>query len=485
MRRLKILVIDVGTSSMRGILFAADGCQLESYQVKYDVKLLENGYIEQDPQDFRNALIKIVTTLSHTHFDAIALTSQRSSVIPVNAMGEPLCDAIMWQDKRTVECCAELEGQNELIFSRCGSRVNPVFSGSKMKWLKEHQRKIYDAAAKLLVIPDYLVYIMSGKFISDHTYGSRSLLMNLKEGIWDKDQLALFGIDEEKLCELHLAGSIIAEVSAEFAKLTGIQSGIPIISAGGDQQCGMIGQGAVEEGICSLTLGTGAFLLTPCVHYPTHLEMDVVCNASSIQSQYILEASVLTCSSALEWFHRTFCSDVEDFYGWVNETALNTDADGTLALPYFQGRSTPDWNSNACAMFYNITLKTTREMMLKALLEGICMSIAENIEIFRKYTKVNSICISGGMSASSGFSQLLADVCGCEIICSDNAQSTANGAFMVAACALDLYKNIPEAYVAVNKQNKAQRYFPNMNKHMKYNELRKQMQLLYQKTMQN
>lgn len=482
---MKILVIDVGTSSMRGIVFADNGSQLESYQVKYDVKLLENGYIEQDPQDFRKALIEIISTLSPYDIDAIALTSQRSSVIPVDEKGKPLCDAIMWQDRRTVECCHELEKQNELIFSRCGSRVNPVFSGSKMKWLKENQREIYDAASKLLVIPDYLVYIMSGKFVSDQTYGSRSLLMNLKSGTWDHDQLALFGIDEEKLCELHLAGSIIAKVSEEFANLTGIKSGLPIISAGGDQQCGMIGQGAVKEGICSLTLGTGAFLLTPCIHYPEHLEMDVVCNASSIQSQYILEASVLTCSSALEWFHRTCGSDIDNFYEWVNETALNTDADGCIVLPYFQGRSTPDWNSHASAMFYNITLKTTREMMLKALLEGICLSITENIEIFRKYAEVNAICISGGMSASSGFLQLLADVSGCEIICSNNLESTASGAFMVAGCALGLFKDMSEAYAAVNKQEKAQRYVADVNKHMKYNELRKQMQSLYQKTMQN
>lgn len=482
---MKILIIDVGTSSMRGIVFAADGCQLASCQVKYEVKLLENGYIEQDPQDFRNALIEIISTLSPYDIDAIALTSQRSSVICVDAEGVPLCDAIMWQDKRSVECCRELEVQNELIFSRCGSRINPVFSGSKMKWLKEHRREIYDAAKKLLVIPDYLVYIMSHQFASDQTYGSRSLLMNLKEGTWDQNQLKLFGIDEEKLCELHLAGSIIAAVSDEFASSTGIRSGLPILSAGGDQQCGMIGQGAVHEGICSLTLGTGAFLLTPCVHYPDNLEMDVVCNASSIQSQYILEASVLTCSSALEWFHRTFCSDIDNFYDWVNETACSADSNGCIVLPYFQGRSTPDWNSDACALFYNITLKTTREMMLKALLEGICMSITENIEIFRKYTKVNSICISGGMSASSGFSQLLADVCGCEIICSDNAESTASGAFMVAACTLGLYRDVADAYNVVNKQSNVQHYVSDMNKHIKYNELRKQMQSLYQKTMQN
>lgn len=484
MKAVKILVVDVGTSSMRGIVYAADGSQLASCQKKYQVKLLDNGYIEQDPQDFRGALIDIVSNLSGHDIDAVALTSQRSSVIAVDEKGKPLSDAIMWQDRRCVECCNDLMSYNELIFSRCGSRVNPVFSGSKMKWLKENRRDLYDQAYKLLVIPDYLIHVMSNQFASDKTYGSRSLLMNLRQGHWDEEQLKLFGIDQEKLCELHEAGSIIASVSDDFAALTGIRTGLPIISAGGDQQCGMIGQGAVSEGICSLTLGTGAFLLTPCEHYPNHLAMDVVCNAASVASQYILEASVLTCSSALEWFHSAFCSDHEDFYGWMNETALHADSDGCIVLPYFQGRSTPDWNSGATAMFYNLTLKTSKEAMLKALLEGICMEIAENIEHFKKYAAVDSICISGGMSASEGFSQLLADVCGCRITRSDNSESTAAGAFLVAACALGLYSNVAEGYRAVNKELHTVSYDPNLDKHKKYNEMRKQMKHLYQQIME-
>lgn len=480
---MNILVIDVGTSSMRGIVFSANGHQLSDYQVKYDVKLLENGFVEQDPQVLRKALIEIVRRMSAITFEAIALTSQRSSVIPIDAKGEPLCDAIMWQDRRSVESCHELEKWNKKIFACCGSPVNPVFSGPKMKWLKENRRDIYDCAKKLLVIPDYLVYLMSGNFVSDLTYGSRTLLMNLKNGAWDLNQLALFGVDEEKLCELHEVGSIVAKVSDEFARSTGIRSGISIISAGGDQQCGMIGQGVVKEGICSLTLGTGAFLLTPCIHYPKNLEMDVVCNASSIQSQYILESSVLTCSSALEWFRRTMCGDIQNFYEWVDEIALRTNSESCMVLPYFQGRLTPDWNSSASAMFCNITLKTTREILLKALLEGICMSIAENIEVFRKYTMVNSIYVSGGMSASSGFSQLLADVSGCQINRSDNAESTASGAFLVAACTLGLYKDINHAYSVVNGQMNVQSYWPNVQKYDKYSEKRKEMNLLYRKTM--
>ena len=108
----------------------------------------------------------------------------------------------MWQDKRTVPLCQAMEEHHREIFQLCGSRVNPVFSGAKMKWMRQNQPDLYEKAYKLTVIPDYLVYHMTGNFYTDYTYGSRSLLMNLKTCRWDPRLLELFEVDEEKLCEL-------------------------------------------------------------------------------------------------------------------------------------------------------------------------------------------------------------------------------------------------------------------------------------------
>ena len=321
-------------------------------------------------------------------------------------------------------------------------------------------RDSYEKAYKLTVIPDYLVYHMTGNFYTDHTYGSRSLLMNLKTCQWDDRLLELFEVDKEKLCELKAPGSILGYTTKEFSELTGIAEGVPVISAGGDQQCGMLGQGVVKQGQVSLTLGTGGFLLTTCREVPENLDWDVVCNASSEAGAYILEASMLTCTSAMEWYKRNFFREETDFYGKLNDilTEIPAGSHGCLALPYFQGRSTPDWNSDATAVFAGITLNTSREDMLKALLESICMEISNNIASFEKYVPLEKILINGGLSKSEAFNRMQADIYGKPVVRMDNAESTAIGALMVASVTMGRYQNVEEAFAGIRKNAGAKEY---------------------------
>lgn len=308
---MNILVIDVGTSSMRGILFTHEGKLLAEKQTLYSVSYLENSWAEQEPSDWENALYGIMKTISgeaeenQWTIDAITITSQRSSVIPVDSSMHPLCNAIMWQDKRTNEICERLDSLNSKIFSLCGSRVNPVFSASKMTWIRESRPEIYKKTYKFLVIPDYLIYLMTGELHTDYTYGSRTLLMNIYKPQWDEELLDIFQVDREKLCDLIVPGSICGKITKEFAELTGCPEGIPVITAGGDQQCGAIGQGVVEKGILSATAGTGGFLITATDEVPKHLESDVICNYSSIKGQYVKMGKVDTITRE-SWIMSTF-----------------------------------------------------------------------------------------------------------------------------------------------------------------------------------
>lgn len=260
---MNILVIDVGTSSMRGILFTHEGKFLAEKQILYNVSYLERSWVEQEASDWENALYGIMKKIAKEAdenrwmIDAITITSQRSSVIPVDQSMRPLCGAIMWQDKRTNEICVRLTPLNDKIFSLCGSRVNPVFSAGKMTWVREERPEIYNKTYKFLVIPDYLIYLMTGELYTDYTYGSRSLLMNIHNHQWDQELLDIFRVEKEKLCDLTEPGSICGRVTQEFSELTGCPQGIPVITVGGDQQCGAIGQGVVKKGVLSVTAGTG------------------------------------------------------------------------------------------------------------------------------------------------------------------------------------------------------------------------------------
>ena len=190
-----ILVFDVGTSSMRGVLMNEQADILCQFQEKYHPDFHLLIYVTQNPEIWRSLLYDIAKNIQiwceeHGHkVEMISLTAQRTSMIPVDRDGNALCDAVMWQDKRNIKTCMRLAGYNGDIIRRSGTMVNPVFAGSKMAWLHENEPEIYDRSYKLFVVADYLFYHMTGQMKTDRTYASRFHLMNLRTGQWDKQLL--------------------------------------------------------------------------------------------------------------------------------------------------------------------------------------------------------------------------------------------------------------------------------------------------------
>ncbi len=576
---MNILVIDVGTSSMRGILLSHKGEELTKKQCFYKASYKVGGRVEQSPSDWEGALYMIVKEisailLSHKgeeltkkqcfykasykvggrveqspsdwegalymivkeisakvleegwKIDAISITAQRSSVIPMDVHLRPLSDAIMWQDKRANEICEALQSENERIFSLCGSRANPVFSGGKIAWIKKHCPELYRDTYKFMVIPDYLIYLMTGNICTDHTYGSRSLLMNLRTCEWEPELLALFGVEAEKLCDLVEPGSVCGVTSKEFANITGCREGIPVITAGGDQQCGAVGQGVIKKdlvepgsvcgvtskefanitgcregipvitaggdqqcgavgqgvikkGILSVTAGTGGYLEAASEGVPENLQPDIVCNVSSVKNQYILEASVLTCCSAFDWFRREFYENAD--YEEINKViaSVSPGANGCLCLPCFQGRSTPDWNNEAKGMFANVTLATTKKDMLRSLLEGIAYELGNGIENMKKYVEISSVYVNGGLTESEVFNEIQCNVYGSRIVRRGTADATARGALMIGATALGMYDTVESAFGAISQGDKTKAYKPSAEISAVYARCREEMNRVY------
>lgn len=482
---MNILVLDVGTSSMRGILFSAEGTELASKQCLYRADYMENGWVEQNPLDWEKAMYEILRTISEKadaqklRIDGISITSQRSSVIPVDDSIRPLCRAIMWQDKRTADICKELECENERLLRLCGSTVNPVFTASKLTWIRRERPDVYEKTYKFLVVPDYLVYLLTGNLCTDYTYGSRTLLMNIRTCQWDEELMELFEVEKEKLCPLAEPGSICGYLSKKAADKTGCPQGIPVITSGGDQQCGAIGQGVVREGALSVTAGTGGFLITAIDEVPKELKPDVICNHSAIKNQYILESSVLTCSSAFDWFCRNFYENYT--YEEINRIVEKTPAgaDSVICVPYFQGHGAPDWNSQARAVFSGITLHTKKSDLLRALLEGICYEIANGIDIMKNYVDIQHILINGGLTNSEVFNTIQCDVYGMDLIRRGKTDATARGALMVALTALEVYETVADAFETIRNQGEICDYHPNPENTKKYQECRAKMNELY------
>lgn len=483
---MNILVLDVGTSSMRGILYGKEAAVLHSCQIPYQV-VCRGGEVEQPASDWENALYEILKDIvsycdtEGIEVEALSLTSQRSSVIALGKEGNPLRPAIMWQDKRTQGICDELRPKEEWIAAKTGARINNVFSGCKMRWIRQEEPEVYQKAEKLLTIADYLAFLMTGNLRTDHTYASRSLLMNIRTREWDDELLDTFMVEREKLCDLIAPGSVHGYTTKELKEKTGLPSGIPLISAGGDQQCAAVGQGVIGPGTMEITVGTGAYILAYSDKVPEGLRSDIICGAAAISGGYSLEASILTCCSAYDWFRRTFYNND---IGLMNEEITETapGSGGCIALPYFQGRGTPDWNGSAMAHFADLTLSTTRGEMARALLEGLACEIYENAAVLEGYAGASgAVYIGGGLTNFEVYNQMQADICGRTILRCDDRESTALGAFLSAALTLEEYASLEDGWKDARKSTPYETYTPDQEAAAVYRKVYAKKQELYGK----
>jgi len=480
---MSILVLDIGTTSMRGILYDSQGNKRVVHQVKNHPRFEENGIVNETPLDWSENTYEIFREILGSgmaeDLEAISVTSQRSSILPVDRNGNPLMDTIMWQDVRNREICRKLEPYNEKLFAKTGSRVNSVFSGSKMTWVRKEAPEIYRKVYKFVNIPEYVMHLMTGGYNSDYTYASRSGLMNLHTKTWDDELLEMYEVERDRLCTLHEPGSIVGTTNAFFREKTGCPEGIPVITAGGDQQCAAIGQGVTSAGNVSIVAGTGGFIIAACDGIPENLTDNVICNCSSIAGKYVIEANVLACSAAFDWFAR-------EIYGMEKIDYRLTEAELTrkpglsdcLAVPYLKGRGAPDWNANAKAIFADVTLATERSDLFKALMEGIFMELANHIAAFSDYVDIGNICVSGGMTASPAMNQLQADVYGRDIFVYEDPEATAKGAFLVALVGCGRYGTVDQAFRAVVRPQ-GTTYTPDAALSEAYAEKRERMNRLY------
>lgn len=485
-----ILVIDVGTSSIRGVLYDPQGKPLFWKQISYCVQYFGEGMAEQNADDWANAVCVIGKAAAEfaaekkISIDGISLTSQRSSIIPVGENGEALRPAIMWQDKRNAGIVAELASCQEKVHRLAGARINTVFSGTKMTWFRRMEPELYKKTKKICTIADYIVSRITGKYVTDHTYGARSLLMNIRTLEWDPELLDIFEVDREKLCALAPTGSVIGTVSREFAEKTGLKSGIPLVSAGGDQQCAALGQGIIHAGSAEITTGTGAFLLAYSDIVPEEIPSNIICGAHAIPGKYVMESSMLSCAAMYNWIMRTLFSEEKSIEA-VNAAVERAPAgaNGCIVLPYFQGRGSPDFNSNATGCFANMNLGTTRDDMARALLESIAYEANENLQILEKNTgKIEEIQIGGGLTRFSAFNQMQADVYQKKLLHDkDSSEQTAIGAWVSAAVALNACESYEKALSFALAGHSVETYMPNEKISGVYQQGQKHMQELYRK----
>lgn len=443
---MHILSLDVGTTSMRGILYDREGREVACETVLTPLLIdQKKNTMEQNPLVYRRGAVQICRGIAARYpVDAVSVTAFRSTPTLVDRQGEALCPFIMWQDTRNSAICESLRPHNQRIYQTCGASVNTVFTGTKLTWMKRFWPEAYQKAYKAMIVPDYIIHAMTGTFATDRTFGSRTLLMDIRTLQWNDDMCRLLEIDRNKLCELCDQGGIRGGVTPEFARATGLKAGIPVITAGGDQQCGALGLGVMDSQTIEVNSGTGSFVIS-LVDKPCLENSNVICNVAAVPGLYTQEMNIIASASAVNWLIREYFpeywGDQPDFDA-VNRIAAQTPAGahGLLSVPHFQGCGSRDWNPQARAGFWGFSLGSKRGDMIRALYEGIAAEIAKSIDALPSQCQsAKEIAVAGGLSRSNIYLQILSGMTNRTLLRSHHMQATARGAWISAAVTLGLY----------------------------------------------
>ena len=463
-----VITVDIGTTSMRAILYGDAGRVVHVHQRENAPTFFSDGRVEQAPQTWAGILAESLKTcadaaLAHGIVPAcVAVTAQRSSVIPVDADGEPLHPAIMWQDRRTADLAQAMARFDPLVYGRTGLKISPVFSALKMTWLRRERPDIWRKTHKMIGIQDWVLYLLSGRFVTDHTFGSRTNLFDLSQRCWDAELLSLFEVEPAMLCDLVAPGAIVGGVTPVMARATGLAPGLPVVSAGGDQQCAALGLGLFSGRRAVSNTGTGSYLIGHSDHPVFDEKMRLACNVSAVPDAYIVEAAVLTSGAIYRWFCEAFLGDATAFVRANAEAAgAPPGANGLLLLPHFKGSGAPYWDPQARGAFYNITLSTTRGEMARAILEGIAVEMKGSLELVERLCgQVGTVSVSGGMTRSDLFNQIQSDVFDRPVQRFANDEATSLGAWIAGAVAVGLESSYPEAFARASDGGACADYSP-------------------------
>ncbi len=487
-----IVTVDIGTTSIRAVLFDEDGRSRYVSQRDNPPHYFPDGRVEQSPNTWKKFLFELLADCANAaeafrlDLSAVSVTAQRSSVIPVDAAGEPLHDAIMWQDQRTDRMCRDMQEHTAAVFQKTGLRISSVFSAPKMRWFREERPEIYRRAHKLAGIQDYVLYLLTGTFRTDHSLASRTGLFNLETRDWDDDLIKLYGLDRHLLCDLIEPGSIVGTLQRAVANVSQLPAGIPVISAGGDQSCAALGMGLLEPGDLVVNTGTGGYVLRYSAQPVLDRHMRLFCGAAAVPDAYVLEAGLLASGTIYRWFADQFyparMDARSDRFADVNADAAASPpgANGVLLLPHFKGAGAPHWNPNARGLFYNLTLGTTRRDMARAILEGLAAETAENIAVMEQLSGETGVIRSaGGLAKNRLYNQIQADLFGKTVIRPPESEATALGAWMSAARTVGLFATFADAYRLATEGQAPETYIPDAQNHAIYRSLADRSNRIY------
>ncbi|MFX1300391.1 MAG: xylulokinase [Promethearchaeota archaeon] len=470
-----VVAIDVGTGGTRTAVFdASNGKLIVQTHQEYTSYFPQPAWVEQNAEDWwktacsttQASLTKIGKRINE--IVAVSITNQRETIVPVNEKGNPLHNALVWQDRRTTQQCQTIKREIGLdtVYNETGLTIDPYFSAPKILWFKDKKPRVFRDATKFLLVHDFILHRLTDIFATDYSNASRTMLFAVRPMEWSKLMCDSLEIPKEKLPKAYPSGTQTGEISQRATKATGLPEGLPVVVGGGDQQCGAVGVGVVKSGRVKATVGTGTFILAYEEQPRFDSEHRLLCSCHAVPNKWVIEASIFTSGIIYRWFRDQFGQEEKslaqllgsDAYELMNKQAEQSPpgARGILLLPHFVGAGAPYWNPDARGVIIGLALGHTKSDVIRAIMEGTSFEVRQNLEIMHELgVPLKELRLTGGATRSRVWNQIQADVTKLRVQRSKVEEATALGAAILAAVGGGIYQNVSkaaEAMVAIGNQ---------------------------------
>ncbi len=480
-----ILAHDLGTTGNKATLFSLDGTLIASVTREYETFYPQNGWVEQNPEDWWEAVVTSTRELldrsgtAASDVACICFSAQMMGCLIVDDEGKSLHNMLIWADTRSAKQEAEIVHRvgMEKFYRTTGHRASASYSAAKLMWLRDNVPEAYNKAHKLLNAKDYILHKMTGRFVTDYSDASSTNLLDLNRLDWSKEILDALEIPPGILPELHASTDIAGKLVKEAADILGLLQGTPVVIGGGDGSCACVGAGVVKEGSAYNVLGSSSWIsmaskkpvYDDALRTFTWVHLD--------KNLYTPCGTMQAAGYSYRWFRDALCPGMP--YDAINEwaEASKPGANGLLFLPYLLGERSPRWDLSARGAYVGLSVSTSRGDMARAVMEGVALNLKIILDILNGACEIDKVTMIGGGAKGALWLQILSDVWQKPLLCIENpGEATSMGAAVCGGVGIGAF----DSFAAVSRFTKPiKEIIPNKNNARLYEKLSKAFEMAY------
>ncbi|SFD88440.1 xylulokinase [Lentibacillus persicus] len=448
-----VLGIDLGTSSVKGVLVDRGGVTYQSISKTYPLINEKPGYSEQDPHLWYKKTVELVSELvsklngKAEKIEGISFSGQMHGLVLIDDDLNVLRNAILWNDTRTAPQCREIHNTlgKEKLLDITKNRALEGFTLPKLLWVKKNEKGIFDRIKYFLLPKDYLRFRLTGNIQTDYSDAAGTLLLDVANKKWSEEICETFGVNKDICPPLVESHEFCGTITSHFADETGLSSTTKVFAGGADNACGAIGSGVLTNGKALCSIGTSGVMLSydesgnkdykGKLHYFNHGK----------QNAFYSMGVTLSAGYSLQWFQQAFRIDdpLESLFKELDSTLIG--AQGLIFTPYLVGERTPYADASIRASFIGMDTFHEKKHFVRAIMEGVTFSLKESLDLLRENNiEVNSIISIGGGSKNNLWLQMQADIFNTRVIKLSNDQGPSLGAAILAAYGCGWYNSLEE-----------------------------------------